>query len=126
MTFARRSQRWRRPSAASSATREHSTSRAARELLDTLQVELARLTRLVDNLLDLSRLQAGAARPMPELWTADELVAQALDGIAGSEAVELLIPEELPPVSVDAGQIQRALANVIENALQGLHRRGSR
>ena len=88
------------------------------ELLDTLQVELARLTRLVDNLLDLSRLQAGAARPTPELWTADELVAQALDGVAGSGAVQLLIPEELPPVSVDAGQIQRALANVIENALR--------
>jgi two-component system sensor histidine kinase KdpD len=87
------------------------------ELLDTLRLGLRRLTRLVDNLLDLSRLQAGAAEPTPDLWTADELVAQALDSLAGSERVELTIPDDLPPIRVDAVQIQRVLANVIENAL---------
>jgi two-component system sensor histidine kinase KdpD len=88
------------------------------ELLDTLRTELGRLRRLVDNLLDLSKLQAGAARPSPELWTADELVGQALDGLAGSERVDAGIPEGLPPVSADAGQVQRVLANVLENALR--------
>ncbi len=92
--------------------------RGRAELLDTLQLELARLTRLVDNLLDLSRIQAGAAAPAPELWTVDELIANALDGLAGSDRVELSVPDDLPPVSVDVSQVQRALANVLENALR--------
>lgn len=92
--------------------------RSRSELLDTLRIELDRLTRLVDNLLDLSKLQAGAARPAPELWTADELVAQALDGLPGSDRVDVSIPDGLPLVSVDAGQVQRVLANVLDNALR--------
>jgi two-component system sensor histidine kinase KdpD len=88
------------------------------ELLDTLRLELGRLTRLVNNLLDLSRLQADAAAPAPELWTADELVASALDGLRGSERVDLVVPDDLPAVRVDASQVQRALANVLENALR--------
>jgi two-component system sensor histidine kinase KdpD len=88
------------------------------DLLDTLRVELERLIRLVDNLLDLSRLQAGAAAPSRQLWSADELVSQALDGLPGSERVQVTIPDDLPPASVDAEQVQRVLANVLENALR--------
>jgi two-component system sensor histidine kinase KdpD len=88
------------------------------ELLDTLRLELGRLIRLVNNLLDLSRLQADAAAPAPELWTADELVASALDGLRESERVDLVVPEDLPAVRVDVSQVQRALANVLENALR--------
>ena len=51
---------------------------ARRDLLDTILIEARRLERLVRDLLDLSRLQAGAAEPVRELWTVDELVAQAL------------------------------------------------
>ncbi len=89
-----------------------------RELLDTIRVEHARLKRLVENLLDLSRLQAGAAESMPALWTADELVAQALDELAESGRVVVSIRPDLPPVRVDAAQIQRVLVNVLENALR--------
>jgi two-component system sensor histidine kinase KdpD len=88
------------------------------ELFDTLGLELDRLTRLVDNLLDLSRLQAGAAAPAPELWTADELVGSALEELTGSERVQLAVPDDLPPVRVDASQVRRALVNVLENALR--------
>jgi two-component system sensor histidine kinase KdpD len=88
------------------------------ELLATLQLELDRLIRLVDNLLDLSRLQAGAAPPLREVWSADELIARALDGLEGSERVQVAAPDDLPPVRVDAAQVQRALANVLENALR--------
>src|SRR6266851_3633277 len=49
-----------------------------RELVETILGEAERLDRLVGNLLDLSRLQAGAAHPEPELWTIDDLVVQAL------------------------------------------------
>jgi two-component system sensor histidine kinase KdpD len=87
-------------------------------LLETIRVEHGRLKRLVENLLDLSRLQARAAESRPEVWTVDELVAQALDELDDSERVVVTAAAELPPVRVDAAQIQRALANVLENALR--------
>ena len=88
------------------------------ELLDTIRLEHSRLKRLVENLLDLSRLQAQAAEAKPELWTAEELVAQALEELDGTERVTVDAPSELPPVRVDAVQIQRALVNLLENALR--------
>jgi two-component system sensor histidine kinase KdpD len=87
-------------------------------LLETIRLESGRLERLVANLLDLSRLEAGAATPRPELWTLDELVGQALDGLAGAERVDVELADDLPPVEVDAAQIQRVLANLLENGLR--------
>jgi two-component system sensor histidine kinase KdpD len=81
-------------------------------------VEHTRLKRLVENLLDLSRLQAGAAESIPELWTADQLVAQALEELPDSTHVQVSTRPDLPAVSVNAVQIQRALVNVLENALR--------
>jgi two-component system, OmpR family, sensor histidine kinase KdpD len=48
------------------------------DLLETISVEVSRLSRLVENVLDLSRLQAGAASPHTELWDVDDLLAQAV------------------------------------------------
>jgi two-component system sensor histidine kinase KdpD len=87
-------------------------------LLDTIRVEHSRLKRLVENLLDLSRLQAGVAATKPELWTVDELVAQAVEELGATERVRVTAAHELPPVRVDAAQIQRVLVNLIENALR--------
>jgi two-component system sensor histidine kinase KdpD len=87
-------------------------------LLETIRSEHARLKRLVENLLDLSRLQAHAADARPELWTAEELVAQALEDVGDPDRVHVTAPAELPAVRVDAAQIQRVLANVLENALR--------
>ena len=87
-------------------------------LLETIRAEHGRLKRLVENLLDLSRIQAQAAEAHPQVWTIEELVSQALDELPGGERVVVTAPEELPPVRVDAVQIQRALANVLENALR--------
>jgi two-component system sensor histidine kinase KdpD len=89
------------------------------ELLETIRLEVARLERLVANLLDLSRLEAGAARPQRELWPIDELVSRALDGL-GAEAARVTVEldAEAPLVSVDAAQLERALVNVLENALR--------
>ena len=88
------------------------------ELLETIRAEHTRLKRLVENLLDLSRLQAGAAEASPELWTADELLAQAIDELVDPERVVVSTRPDLPPAQVDATQIQRALANVLENAIR--------
>ena len=89
------------------------------ELLETIALETARLERLVSNLLDLSRLQAGAARPQPELWPVDELLSRALDGL-GPDAARISVAFDggAPPVRVDAAQLERVLANVLENALR--------
>jgi two-component system, OmpR family, sensor histidine kinase KdpD len=88
------------------------------ELLEAIGAEQARLKRLVENLLDLSRLQAGVAAPAPELWTLDQLVADALDEVEGAERVNAIVPEDVPLVRVDAAQIQRVLVNLLENALK--------
>jgi two-component system sensor histidine kinase KdpD len=89
------------------------------ELAATIYGEAGRLDRLVGNLLDLSRLQAGAARPEPALCLVDDLVVQTLDelGEAGRR-VEVSLPEESPAVRADAQQIQRVLVNLIENAVK--------
>ncbi len=89
------------------------------ELVASIRQEAARLGRLVSNLLDLSRLEAGAASPRPELWTVDGLVARALGAVGpASSRVRLALPDDLPPLRVDPGQIERALANLLENALE--------
>ena len=86
------------------------------DLLDTIQVDSERLSRLVGDLLDLSRLEAGGAAPDPELWSLDDLVREAVDALGARDRVEIV--GESPLVDVDAAQIQRVLANLIENAIK--------
>ena len=89
------------------------------ELLAGILSEAQRLDRLVSNLLDLSRLQAGAATPAPEVWAADSLVVQALSSLGESaDRVDVTLSDVSPVVRVDAHQIERALANLIENAIK--------
>ncbi len=86
------------------------------DLLDTIEVDSERLSRLVGDLLDLSRLEAGGAAPDPELWSLDDLVREAVDALGARDRVEIV--GEAPLVEVDAAQIQRVLANLIENAIK--------
>ena len=89
------------------------------ELVASIRQEAARLGRLVSNLLDLSRLQAGAATPRPELWTVDGLVTRALGALGtGSERVQVSLPDDQAALRVDPTQIERALVNLLENALE--------
>ena len=88
-------------------------------LLATIDVEARRLDRLVANLLDLSRLELGAAEPKPELWTIESLVGQALSELGSEgERVSVSLEGDLPPVEVDGAQIGLVLMNLIDNALK--------
>jgi two-component system sensor histidine kinase KdpD len=89
------------------------------ELLSTISEEAARLERLVKNLIDLSRLEAGAARPRPELWTLDELIARSLAAVdEPADRIHVELVGGPFATLVDAAQIERALVNVVENALK--------
>ncbi|HZS24067.1 MAG TPA: DUF4118 domain-containing protein [Gaiellaceae bacterium] len=90
-----------------------------RELVETIRIEAERLDRLVGNLLDLSRLRAGAVVPHPELWTVDDLVSRALDELGSrGDRVAVTFDEDAPPVEVDAAQLERVLVNLLDNALK--------
>jgi two-component system sensor histidine kinase KdpD len=87
-------------------------------LLATIDTETRRLDRLVANLLDLSRLELGAAEPKPELWTVETLVGQALSELGPrAERVTVSLPAGLDPIEVDGTQIEHVLVNLIDNAL---------
>jgi two-component system sensor histidine kinase KdpD len=89
------------------------------ELVASIRHEAARLGRLVSNLLDLSRLEAGAASPRPELWTVDGLVARALGAVGlDSARIRVSLPDDSSALRVDPTQIERALVNLLENALE--------
>ena len=89
------------------------------ELLATADESLDRLTRLVGNLLDMSRLQAGALSLFPRAAGLDDVVALALDAL-GPTAREITveIPELLPAVRADPAILERVVVNLAENALR--------
>jgi two-component system sensor histidine kinase KdpD len=88
-------------------------------LVAAIREEAARLDRVVANLLDVSRLEAGALETHRELWSVEELVGQALDSVrTGSERMVVELDPDSPPVRVDAAQVERVIANLIENALR--------
>jgi len=87
------------------------------EMVAVIQEETTRLSRLVDNLLDLSRLEAGAAEPRRDWTSVEELLRAALAELAAREGeFSLSIEPAMPLVSVDPVQLERAFVNVLENA----------
>ncbi len=89
------------------------------ELLATADESLDKLTHLVDNLLDMSRLQAGALAVFPRPADLSEIVARSLDDLGpAARTVTVNIPEDLPEVAVDPGILERVIANLVANALR--------
>ncbi|MEU8792165.1 ATP-binding protein [Streptomyces sp. NPDC048643] len=87
------------------------------ELLEGIEDGADRLDHLVGNLLDMSRLQTGTVAPLIREIDLDEVVPMALGGVP-EDSVDLEIPESLPMVAVDAGLLERAVANLVENAVK--------
>ncbi|WP_327301309.1 sensor histidine kinase KdpD [Streptomyces goshikiensis] len=87
------------------------------ELLKGIEDGADRLDHLVGNLLDMSRLQTGTVTPIIRETDLDEVVPMALAGVP-DDSVDLDIPETLPMVAVDRGLLERAVANIVENAVK--------
>src|SRR5262249_8459533 len=90
---------------------------ATRELLETIDEGADRLNHLIGNLLDMSRLQTGALELVMRAVPLEEVVPAALSGLGQGDRVDADVPETLPPVQADAALLERAVANVVENAL---------
>jgi two-component system sensor histidine kinase KdpD len=90
-----------------------------RELLATADESLDRLVRLVTNLLDMSRLQAGTLGVNAVDIGAEDIVPRALDDLGpDGRKVAVHIPDDLPPVHADPGLLEQILINLIANALR--------
>ncbi len=94
------------------------TPAATRELLDTIDDGTDRLNHLVGNLLDMSRLQTGALQLVMRVVALEEVIPAALAGLSDAARVDADVPETLPRVQADAALLERAVANVVENALK--------
>lgn len=94
-----------------------------RELLESMDTSADRLNRLVGNLLDLSRLEAGVAQPELEWSLMSDVIATVLDrldlsGQTHGHRIEVDEPADLPLTRMDYAQIEQVMTNLLENALK--------
>ena len=92
-----------------------------RELTESILQEAQRLNRLVRNLLDMTRLEAGAVRVNKEWQPLEEVVGSALNRVEDALAdrrVSTELPADLPLVPLDAVLIEQVLVNLLENAIK--------
>lgn len=88
-----------------------------KELASVIVGETRRLSRLVENLLDLSKLESGNASPRRDWTSIEEVINAALDELSASaEEFHLSIDRDLPLVRADSAQLERVFVNVLENA----------
>lgn len=91
------------------------------EFTTVIRVEAERLSRLITNLLDLTRIEAGALRPQRGWYNIAEIIYTVLQRLAPSLAdrpIELMVADDLPLLPVDYVQLEQVLWNVVQNALK--------
>ncbi len=92
-------------------------------MLNAISLSADRLNRLVGNLLDLSRIEAGVAAPRRDWYLIDDVIATVLDRFdlaheLGDRRIVLRLAEDTPLVLMDHAQIEQVLTNLLENALK--------
>jgi two-component system sensor histidine kinase KdpD len=90
-----------------------------RELVETAYGEAVRLNRLVGNLLDMTRLESGTMRIIPQPCDVQDVIGAALNALAGrleGHPINVEIPVDLPLVPIDFVLINQVLINLLENA----------
>lgn len=91
-----------------------------REFLIAIDEETDRLTRLVSNLLDLTRIQGGALKPEMEPYDIEEVIGRVVDRLTpllGTRPIQVEIAPMLPTLCFDYVEVAQVLANLIENAV---------
>jgi len=96
----------------------HWTPEDEADLLANIEQNADRLDALVGNLLDMSRLQTGSLAPFLRAIAVDEVAPVALRGLDGGDALQIVVPDDLPLVRADPGLLERVLANLFSNALR--------
>ncbi len=94
------------------------TAEERAELSEGIVGEGGRLSRLVENLLEMSRLEAGKAEPHQGPVDLTEVLEAARQGLGSSESIRLALDPALPLVNADAAQLERVFANLLENAVR--------
>jgi PAS domain S-box-containing protein len=90
-----------------------------RELFQIIDEQGDRLRDLVSNLLDMTHIEAGRLSVSPEAVDLRAILEEAQATFVrggGSQALRITVPDELPPVSADAGRIVQVVANLLTNA----------
>lgn len=97
----------------------HLSAQDQAELLDTAEGSLDRLSGLVENLLDMSRLQAGAlALTLQDVDAGDVIYAAVASLGPTAEEVRIRAADDLPEIHADPALLERALANLVQNAIR--------
>ena len=90
-----------------------------RELVDAAEQSLNRLGRLVENLLDANRLRVGALAVSPRPVSLADAIGRSMDELGGAARdIRVQVPHDLPEVYADAVLLERALVNLLSNALR--------
>jgi two-component system, OmpR family, sensor histidine kinase KdpD len=93
----------------------------SRELLETIQEESGRLSRLVNNLLQMTRVESGALQLHKDWHPLEEIVGAALQRLEqplGDRPVTTCLPEGLPLVPIDDVLVEQVFINLLDNAIK--------